>query len=47
VLDLLPGDDAWGPVFYACHDPAVIAYQAETIEAFLAAVDPRPMSIEP
>jgi cell wall assembly regulator SMI1 len=36
VLDLLPGDGAWGPVFYACHDPAVIGYQAETIEAFLA-----------
>jgi len=38
VLDLLPGDGAWGPVFYACHDPAVIGYQAETIEAFLADV---------
>jgi hypothetical protein len=35
VLDLLPGDGAWGPVFYACHDPPVIGYQAETIEAFL------------
>jgi cell wall assembly regulator SMI1 len=35
VLDLLPGDGAWGPVFYACHDPPVIAYQAPTIEAFL------------
>jgi hypothetical protein len=38
VLDLLPGDDSWGPVFYACHDPAVIGYQAETVEAFLADV---------
>jgi len=35
VLDLLPGDGAWGPVLYACHDPPVIGYQAETIEAFL------------
>jgi cell wall assembly regulator SMI1 len=35
VLDLPPGPDAWGPVFYACHDPPVIAYQAESIEAFL------------
>jgi cell wall assembly regulator SMI1 len=35
VLDLLPGDDAWSPVLYACHDPPVIAYQAETIETFL------------
>ena len=35
VLDLLPEPGAWGPVFYACHDPPVIAYQAESIEAFL------------
>ncbi len=35
VLDLLPESGDWGPVFYACHDPAVIAYQADTIEAFL------------
>jgi cell wall assembly regulator SMI1 len=35
VLDLSPDPGAWGPVFYACHDPAVIAYQAESIEAFL------------
>ena len=38
VLDLLPGDGAWGPVFYACHDPPVIGYQAETVEAFLGDV---------
>jgi cell wall assembly regulator SMI1 len=38
VLDLLPGDGAWSPVFYACHDPPVIGYQAETIEAFLGDV---------
>jgi cell wall assembly regulator SMI1 len=38
MLDLLPGDGAWGPVFYACHDPPVIGYQAETIEAFLGDV---------
>jgi SMI1/KNR4 family protein SUKH-1 len=35
VLDLLPGSTAWGPVFYACHDPPVIAFQAPTIEQFL------------
>jgi cell wall assembly regulator SMI1 len=35
VLDLLPEPGPWGPVFYACHDPPVIAYQAESIEAFL------------
>ena len=35
VLDLLPGATSWGPVFYACHDPAVLAYQSATIEEFL------------
>jgi hypothetical protein len=35
VLDLLPDSTAWGPVFYACHDPPVIAYQAATLEQFL------------
>lgn len=35
VLDLLPETTDWGPVYYACHDPAVIAYQAPTIESFL------------
>jgi hypothetical protein len=35
VLDLLRGTTEWGPVYFACHDPPVIAYQAPTIEAFL------------
>ena len=35
VLDLLPDTTEWGPVYYACHDPPVIAYQAPTLEAFL------------
>jgi cell wall assembly regulator SMI1 len=35
VLDLLPGAPSWGPVFYVCHDPPVLAYQSPTIEAFL------------
>jgi len=35
VLDLLPSTTTWGPVFYACHDPAVLAYQSATIEGFL------------
>jgi cell wall assembly regulator SMI1 len=35
LLDLLPGAASWGPVFYACHDPAVIAWQAESVERFL------------
>lgn len=35
ILDLLPGATDWGPVFFACHDPAVIAYQAPSIEQFV------------
>jgi len=35
ILDLLPDTTDWGPVFFACHDPAVIAYQAPSINAFL------------
>jgi hypothetical protein len=35
ILDLLPDTTDWGPVFFACHDPAVIAYQAPSIDAFL------------
>jgi cell wall assembly regulator SMI1 len=38
ILDLLPGDTAWGPVFYACHDPPVIACQSASIEVFLQEV---------
>ena len=34
VLDLLPDSTSWGPVFFACHDPPVIAYQCETVEQF-------------
>lgn len=47
MLDLLPNTTDWGPVFYACHDPPVIAYQSPTLEAFvrdvvaLAPDDPR------
>ena len=35
ILDLLPDTTDWGPVFFACHDPAAIAYQAPSIDAFL------------
>jgi len=35
VLDLLPSTTAWGPVFYVCHDPPVLAYQSATLEDFL------------
>lgn len=35
VLDLLTTTTTWQPVFYACHDPPVFAYQSATIEDFL------------
>lgn len=35
ILDVLPGEANWGPVFFACHDPAVIAYQSPSIEQFV------------
>lgn len=38
VLDLLPAATTWGPVFYACHDPPVVAYQAATVDEFLEAI---------
>ena len=35
ILDLLPNTTDWGPVFFACHDPPVIAYQSPSVDAFL------------
>src|SRR5215831_12383675 len=35
ILDVLPGATDWGPVFFACHDPAVIAYQSPSLEQFV------------
>ena len=35
VVDLHPDARSWSPVFYACHDPPVIVYQATTVEEFL------------
>ena len=35
ILDVLPDAMDWGPVFFACHDPAVIAYQSPSIEQFV------------
>ena len=26
----------WGPIYFACHDPPVILYQADSLEQFLA-----------
>jgi cell wall assembly regulator SMI1 len=35
VIDLLPNSTSWGPIYYACHDPPVIVYQAAGVEQFL------------
>jgi hypothetical protein len=35
AVDINPQNGAWGSVFYACHDPAVIAVQAEDLVTFL------------
>ena len=35
VVDVRPGDEAWAPVFFACHDPPVIAFQSHTVEGFV------------
>lgn len=35
VLDLLPDSTTWGPVFFACHDPPVIAWQSASLDDFL------------
>jgi hypothetical protein len=35
VLDVLPNATDWGPVFFACHDPPVIAFQSPTVDTFL------------
>ncbi len=38
ILDLPPEGDECGPVFYACHDPPVIAFQSASVSAFVREV---------
>ncbi len=38
VLDLLPDRDQCGPVFFACHDPPVIAFQSPDPATFVREV---------
>jgi hypothetical protein len=38
VFDLLSDETMCGPVFYACHDPPVIAYQSDTVSQFVREV---------
>jgi hypothetical protein len=35
VVDLHPHTTTWGPIYFACHDPPVIVYQADSLERFL------------
>jgi cell wall assembly regulator SMI1 len=35
VVDLLPESKAWGPIYFACHDPPVILYQSPSLAHFL------------
>jgi len=38
VADLQPDSTFWGPIYYICHDPPVIVYQAPDAAAFLEAL---------
>jgi hypothetical protein len=35
VIDLVSQSQEWGPLFYVCHDPAVVVYQADSLETFV------------
>lgn len=34
-VDVLPGSDVFGPVFYICHDPSTVVYQCADVAAFI------------
>lgn len=38
LVDVTPGTDALGAVFFLCHDPPVVAYQCGDVAAFLEAL---------
>jgi cell wall assembly regulator SMI1 len=35
VADLTPGSSDFGPIFFACHDPPVVAFQSSSVAGFL------------
>jgi cell wall assembly regulator SMI1 len=35
VIDLLPTSGAFGPIYFACHDPPIFLYQSQTLDEFL------------
>jgi hypothetical protein len=36
LVDLNSGSKEWAPVYFACHDPPVIQFQADSLEKFLS-----------
>lgn len=38
VVDLVTTSTCWGPIFYICHDPPVVIYQAPDVAVFIADV---------
>jgi hypothetical protein len=38
VVDLVSDSSAWGPIFFLCHDPAVVIYQCADVATFIADV---------
>ncbi len=35
VLEIRPGADSWGPVWFTCHDPPVVLHIADDLTSFL------------
>lgn len=35
AVDLLPNSTSFGPIYFACHDPAIILFQSPSLEHFL------------
>lgn len=38
VVDLTSGSTGWGPIYFACHDPPIIAFQSPNLAHFLEEV---------
>jgi hypothetical protein len=38
AVDLQPGSDKWGPIYFSCHDAPVMLLQAATIQQFVREV---------
>lgn len=36
IVDLVSTSTTWGPIFFACHDPPVVVYQADDLDRFVA-----------